>query len=99
MSVGTRSTYANRDLAFEPFRSALTVDTHTAALVRACALRHQAEVEVCHAGMATPALSLLGILSLGITPGSLVQLRARGPEADRAEASIRQILLSPPTAI
>ena len=95
----TAATVAHVDrstIEFEAFRATITVDTYAAARMRAAALACKAELEICHEGMASPVLSLLGILALGIAPGSRVRIRARGADAQQAEESIRRILLARP---
>jgi len=54
--------------------------------------RFQAEVELGHGGEWVDASSVLSILSLGLTRGTVVRIRARGEEAVEAVRAVAELI-------
>ncbi len=54
--------------------------------------RFEAEIKVTREGMTVPGTSIMGLMALAATPGSEIQLEARGAEASEAVAAIIRLV-------
>lgn len=51
-----------------------------------------AEIEVAKDGMTVPATSIMGLMMLAAGPGSMIEIGARGPDADAAVAALSKLV-------
>lgn len=49
-----------------------------------CARTFDCDIQVTHKGMTVPAVSVMGLMMLVASKGSIVELSAQGPQADKA---------------
>lgn len=81
-----------------PIRRAVTIcnkrGLHARAAARFVKLAWQfdAEVMVAKNGAAVSGRSIMGLMMLAAGPGTLVELRATGPEAERAVAALAELI-------
>lgn len=54
--------------------------------------RYDCEIEVSKDGHSVSGRSIMGLLMLAATPGSVIDVRLRGPEADAASEEIRSLV-------
>lgn len=82
----------------EPIRQIVTIcnkrGLHARAAARFVKLAWQfdAEIMVAKNGAAVNGRSIMGLMMLAAGPGTAVELRATGPEAERAVAALAQLI-------
>lgn len=75
-------------------RVVLPADLHArpAGEVSRAVRRYDAEVVLVASGRSARAASVLAVMSLGVRAGQEVEVRASGPDADRAAAEVTALL-------
>jgi phosphocarrier protein HPr len=82
----------------EPVRRTVTIcnkrGLHARAAARFVKLAYefQAEVMVAKNGTAVSGRSIMGLMMLAAGPGTAIELRATGPEAERAVAALAELI-------
>jgi phosphocarrier protein HPr len=82
----------------EPLRRTLTIcnkrGLHARAAARFVKLAWQfdAEISVSKNGAAVSGRSIMGLMMLAAGPGTQIELRASGPEAERAMAALSELI-------
>ena len=88
----------DNDGADAPFRRTVTIcnrrGLHARAAARFVKLADQfdAEIIVAKNGAAVSGRSIMGLMMLAAGPGTAIELRASGPEAERAMAALADLI-------
>ena len=70
----------------------LGLHARPAAVFVQTAQRFHCEIQVAHCEQEANAKSILGILSLGVSQGTTIRVRAQGPDAAEAVAALSQLV-------
>jgi phosphocarrier protein HPr len=97
MAFGLQTTAQRREEAITEQRLTITnkVGLHArpaALFVQTAARFKDTRVEVVKDGLVRDAKSILGVLTLGVSQGTTITVRAEGPQADAAVAALTDLV-------
>ncbi|MEK5232669.1 HPr family phosphocarrier protein [Lysinibacillus sp. FSL K6-0232] len=70
------------------------VHARPAALLVAAVTPFESDVELKHNNRSVNLKSIMGVMSLGVTPGSVVEITANGPDAEKLLQTVTELIVS-----